>query len=170
MICIATKWYAGLEQKKQKQKTTTENGNAEDQGKEIIKILTVFMAWLGEESKCTKKEKGKFRKQGEILRKVKRLRKKRALEMRSMPRIVDNQYKLYFQSLLVLEVNGEQLVFLERIASSGKAKKKSQRAILLIGPATEQEAVTLNEAGKSIYQPNTMPAAEKELPKSTRPG
>lgn len=35
------------------------------------------MAWLFEESKYTKKERKKFRKQGEILRKVRRLGKKR---------------------------------------------------------------------------------------------
>ena len=53
------------------------NGNTEDQGKEIIISLTMFMAWLFEESKYTKKERKKFRKQGEILRKVRRLGKKR---------------------------------------------------------------------------------------------
>ena len=70
----------------------------------------------------------------------------------------------------MLKVNKGQLDLLKRITGRGEAKKKSQRAVLLMGPATKQKAVTLNKAGKFIYQPNTMPAAEKELLKSARLG
>ena len=70
--------------------------------KKIIKSLTMFVAWLLEESNVQKGEedirKTERRQKSEKTRKEKKM----PSEMRNTPRIVDNQCKLYFQSLLLL--------------------------------------------------------------------
>ena len=70
--------------------------------KKLIKSLTMFVAWLLEESNVQKGEediqKTERRQKSEKTRKEKKM----PSEMRNTPRIVDNQCKLYFQSLLLL--------------------------------------------------------------------
>lgn len=62
----------------------------------------MFVAWLLEESNVQKGEediqKTERRQKSEKTRKEKKM----PSEMRNTPRIVDNQCKLYFQSLLLL--------------------------------------------------------------------
>lgn len=77
------------------------NGNTEDQNKKAHKKSDHVCSLVTRRIKCTKR-RGRHSENRRQKSEKTRKEKKMPSEMRNTPRIVDNQCKLYFQSLLLL--------------------------------------------------------------------